>query len=194
MSRGEASSSWLTRLSGLKFASYPEKQDRVWGGWRQPGLSFEASTALCPLTPVHWKAFWIWEPTDSEFSLIKGNPMKHWVGKTWLKMQPVSAKEWIRNRLGKPPIQSVTRPESCRPQSRGWSGCHHTFVAGSHERDRRPLWLVAPGSIYFCETRQTGEVLWSVGYPTLAFHELARFPEIIWRLILNCQILPPVDQ
>lgn len=92
-----ASISWLNRLSGLKLASHPKTQDGVRGGWQQPWVSFEASTA-------------------SEFSLIKRNPTKHWVGKTRLTMQPVSAQECIQNRLGQPPVQSETNPESCRHQ------------------------------------------------------------------------------
>lgn len=66
-----------------------------------------------------------------------------------------------------------------------------TFAAGTHGSDRGSLRLVVTGFIDFHESRQTGEVLWSISHLTVAFHELATFPERILGFTRNCR-LPPI--
>ena len=69
-------------------------------------------------------------------------------------------------------------PSKLQTPGEGGLGCT-TFVVGSHESDGWALGPVVTVCMYFLESGQRGKVLWSLGYLTSAFHELAKFPKII---------------
>lgn len=87
---------------------------------------------------------------------------------------------WIRNTLWKLHLWSVSYPGSCRHREQRMGWCQHLCCM--------KVKVTAICGYRFNVLSQPSSK-WPTHYLTLAFHELARFPKIIW-LTENCQ-LPP---
>lgn len=73
------------------------------------GCCLKQALLLLSLTLMHWDAFWVWEPSVSEFSLIKGESSEAWSRKNLVENAACVS-------IGVASNQSVTHPESCRHQ------------------------------------------------------------------------------